>query len=211
MLDTYIKNRGTTKTIIHDNLNTTNYNTMNEIQWDADYDGKIANLSLDVNSNGKHGHYDIQLNNEDLANILNIPSIDLPLDKRLARDFKSHDNYYNKEPVFIELDNPHTISNHTQEYSLDKPIKDSYKTHISSPLPQEELVIPLTIDKSLTIDKPLTIDKNILKSHNLTSKRHRKHKTHKVYKHRIPSKSIKHRKRRRSSSKTSKKYLSALF
>ena len=39
MLDTYIKNRGSTKTIIHDN----NRNNVNVIKWDADYDGTEAN------------------------------------------------------------------------------------------------------------------------------------------------------------------------
>ena len=42
MLDTYIKNRGSTKTIIHDN----NKNNVNVIKWDADYDGKEANIYL---------------------------------------------------------------------------------------------------------------------------------------------------------------------
>jgi hypothetical protein len=49
MLDTYIKNRGSTKTIIHDN----NQNNINQINWDADYDGQNANISLDLTNNGK--------------------------------------------------------------------------------------------------------------------------------------------------------------
>ena len=43
MLNTFIKNRGTTKTIIHNN----NDNNVNEINWDADYDGDVANISMD--------------------------------------------------------------------------------------------------------------------------------------------------------------------
>ena len=34
MLNTFIKNKGYTKTIIHDNNN----NRVNELDWDADYD-----------------------------------------------------------------------------------------------------------------------------------------------------------------------------
>ena len=37
MLDTYIKNRGSTKTIIHNN----NHNKISEANWDVDYDGKF--------------------------------------------------------------------------------------------------------------------------------------------------------------------------
>jgi hypothetical protein len=49
MLDTYIKNRGSTKTIIHYN----NRNKVSLIKWDADYDGNEANISLDLNNNKK--------------------------------------------------------------------------------------------------------------------------------------------------------------
>ena len=63
MLDTYIKNRGTTKTIIHSN----NHNTINETNWDADYDGNVANVSLDLSKNGRNKHMDFKLTNDDLA------------------------------------------------------------------------------------------------------------------------------------------------
>ena len=75
MLNTFIKNRGTTKTIIHDNHHNRNKNNVSEINWDADYDGKVANVSLELNSNGKTGHYDVKLNNKDLAKILNISKV----------------------------------------------------------------------------------------------------------------------------------------
>ena len=63
MLDTYVKNRGSTKTFIHNN----NHSDVNEINWDADYDGNYANISLDLNQNGLTKHFDIKLNNNDLA------------------------------------------------------------------------------------------------------------------------------------------------
>lgn len=84
MLDTYIKNRGTTKTIIHNN----NHNDVKEMKWDAKYDGDVAKVSLDLKNNGKVKHYNIKLDNSDLAKIFNIDSVNLPLDKRLKRDFK---------------------------------------------------------------------------------------------------------------------------
>jgi hypothetical protein len=66
MLDTYIKNRGITKTIIHDGKK----NDINEIKWDADYDGDIANISLNVKDNGIKNHIDLKLTNDDLEKLL---------------------------------------------------------------------------------------------------------------------------------------------
>jgi hypothetical protein len=226
MLDTYIKNRGSTKTIIHDN----NKNKINEINWDADYDGKTANISLDLTNNGKSGHYDIKLNNNDLAKMLNIDSINLPIDKRLKRDFKK--KQINLEPTVyhVYLDdlqsspllpiptslNP-KLMNYNPTVSLDSGANNSLEkllqlsspdSHISSPLPDEELLVPLTIDD------------DSLQSYVLTPrKRHRRprtHKTHRVYKHRrvtSPKKSKFKTKTQRKRSKNSiknsiKKYFS---
>jgi hypothetical protein len=75
MLQTFIKNKGITKTIIHNNNN--NRNEINEIKWDADYNGDKANISIDMNeNNGKIvKHYDIELDNDNLAELLSIPSV----------------------------------------------------------------------------------------------------------------------------------------
>ena len=61
MLDTFIKNRGITKTIIHNN----NKNQVNEVNWDIDYDGNEANVSLDLNNNGNIDHYKFNLDDRD--------------------------------------------------------------------------------------------------------------------------------------------------
>ena len=157
MLNTYIKNQGITKTIIHDN----NRNHVNQINWDADYDGNIANISVNTNTNGKRNHFDVSLDNQDLANILNIQSVDMPIDKRLKMDVQEPyyraESYYKPEPYFIEI--PKSKKNKYLEEFIDR--------RISSPLNGEELIIPLTIDR-----------KN--KSHKHT--RSKSHITHKVYK-----------------------------
>ena len=189
MLDTYIKNRGSTKTIIHDN----NRNNVNVINWDADYDGNEANISLDLNNNNKAEHYDIKLDNDDLANILNVNSVKTPIHKRLKNDFKKakiqrDPNIYNiyiddfkapdLTPKNISLNNLITKYRPTVSLdpvdSLDEPMLNELlqiarpnNNHFSSPLTDEELIIPLTIDKdSNTFDK---------------------HKTHRVYKRHINS------------------------
>ena len=202
MLDTYIKNRGSTKTIIHDN----NKNHVNVIKWDADYDGNEANISLDLNNNNKSEHYNIKLDNDDLANILNVNSVKTPIDKRLKSDFKKA-NFYRDPSVYnIYLDDfkapdlmPKSVSQNQliskyRHQTLDEPIINELlqitapnNSHFSSPLTDEELIIPLTIDK----DSNTLVDKN---------------KTHRVYKHKSKLSAAKGLKKSKTKRKTRRKH-----
>ena len=221
MLDTYIKNRGSTKTIIHNN----HHNNVNEMKWNANYDGDIAKVSLDLKNNGKAKHYNIKLDNSDLAKILNINSVNLPLDKRLKRDFKKmrierqpsiYDIYLEDlQPQVMEqsiMEEPLLLNNDTDIMSfIDDDLMRTAKpvySHISSP--EEELLIPLTIDK------------NSEKSYVLTPRRHhvkpRTHKTYRVYKHKKATssknsraKGKKSRSHRKSTSKSIKNSLKEYF
>ena len=217
MLDTYIKNRGSTKTIIHDN----HHNNVNEMKWDADYDGDIAKVSLDLKNNGKAKHYNIKLDNSDLAKILNINSVNLPLDKRLKRDFKKmriehqpsiYDIYLEDLQPQVMEEQPLLLNNDTDIMSfIDDDLMETGKpvySHISSP--EEELLIPLTIDKDSE------------KSYVLTPRRHhvkpRTHKTYRVYKHKKATssknsraKGKKSRSHRKSSNKSMKNSLKEYF
>ena len=173
MLDTYIKNRGTTKTLIYNN----NHNSVNEIHWDADYDGNTANISLDLQNNGNQTHYDIMLDNEDLANILNVPSIQSPLEKRLQTDFIKPSVRYNPNIYKIEF------KNFTSPTLIPKPyIENKLETlretplHISSPLQNEAFIVPLTINKKKSNKYTLTPKRRHIKT--------KTHKTYKVYKKR---------------------------
>ena len=217
MLDTYIKNRGKTKTIIHNN----HHNNVKEMKWDADYDGDIAKVSLDLKNNGKTKHYNIKLDNSDLAKILNIDSVDLPIDQRLKRDFKKvrmerqpsiYDIYLEDLQPQVVTEQPLLLNNDTDIMSfidddLMKTAKPVY-SHISSP--EEELLIPLTIDKDSE------------KSYVLTPRRHhvkpRTHKTYRVYKHKkatssknSKAKGKKSRSHRKSSNKSMKNSLQEYF
>jgi hypothetical protein len=143
MLNTYIKNRGSTKTIVHTN----NKNKVNEISWDADYDGENANISIDLNDNGNQTkHYDIQLDNKNLAEILNIPSVNIPLEKRLMLDFKKTRKNVYKQPMVIEFD----MGNIDNMNNMDKPfsspitreniLESMMVPYLASPLPNEEFL-----------------------------------------------------------------------
>jgi len=174
MLDTFIKNKGITKTIIHNN----NKNYYNEVNWDADYDGEKAQISLDIDENGKKGHIEMKMNNDELAELLNIPSENSMLDKRLYRDFLSkrskcepnmievvmpkHNNdniipksiLYRqpiaKDSLIYEKNNKRVHFQNEQPISLENEIAENFYTHVSSPEPQEEILIPLVINDTKT-------------------------------------------------------------
>jgi len=93
-MTTYIKNKGITQTYFQDSHHR---KKANEIKWNAKYDGNLANIKVDVNNNGKKDKYRVQLNNEDLANILSVPSVNQPLEQRLQNDFLSDYNECDKQ------------------------------------------------------------------------------------------------------------------
>jgi hypothetical protein len=174
MLNTFIKNRGTTKTIIHNN----NDNNVNEIKWDADYDGNVANISLDLTNNGNVNHLNLKLDNDDLANILNINSVKMPIHKRLEKDFKK--TSFHKDPsmynVYLDDFRSHALKPEMDSDSFADEILQSLKpsSTVLSPLPNEELIIPLTIDENES-EIPVIFTGN--------TKRRLRPKTHKVYHH----------------------------
>jgi len=185
----YVKNTGMTSETVFLNNNKI---SKHDVGWDAGYDGNEANISVDVQENGARKHFDVNLTNDDLANILNIQSIKQPIHQRLKHDFKK------KNPILYNIHLDDDI--HSQNYMGDENDKNTLletiqqPAHISSPLSNEEFIVPVTIGNET--------------SHNYTftpRRRHKKiktHKTHKIYKKRKTNTS-KHisRKNKRSSRK----------
>lgn len=119
--NTFIKNKGITQTYTYNKDR--NKLGASEIDWDVEYDGKEANISVNLQElDGDKRHYDIQLDNHDLVQILSMPSVNMPIDKRLLHDF-----------------NPR-IKNKQQE---DTP----FYTHVSSPNIHSNMVLPIDIVK----------------------------------------------------------------
>ena len=77
-----------------------------EINWDVDYNGDNADIDLDIGSNGEMTHYKAVLSNEDLANLLNIPSVNEHLENRLQNDFLVDRRVYKLEPVSYQRPRP---------------------------------------------------------------------------------------------------------
>ena len=165
MLNTYVKNRGITQTLINNN----NRQQFNQIDWEADYDGQNANISLTSNTDGNKNYFDIKLDNEDLANIISIPSTNIPIDKRLQMDFDT--SSFRQEPMFFRIEMPNNKTPPMSPRYLPEIAEEMSKpnSYLSSPLPDEELIVPISIGEKIT-------DKTSYK------KRPKTHKTYKVYK-----------------------------
>jgi hypothetical protein len=216
MLNTYIKNRGITQTLINNN----NQKQFNQINWDADYDGQNANISVTSDTDGNKNHFDVKLDNEDLANMLNIPSVSTPIDKRLQMDF---DDSFRREPKLLQIEIPDLktprVSPRKPSYLLEEPQTEEQSieellesitpnSYLSSPLPDEELIAPISIDDKTSNRFTLTPHRR--------HKRPKTHKTYKVYKKPKSSSTIKaagikkskskNKAKSRSKSKTSKLY-----
>jgi len=181
MLNTYIKNRGYTKTIIHNNNNSLHkkdVNAVNEVKWDADYDGDVANINLTSTTNGHKKHFDITLDNNDLENILNVPSVDMPIHKRLQIDF-SKPRVESQEPIIYKIELPQPQIETPNEPNYESKLNDleqilnssKPKNYLSTPLSDEELFFPMSINQ-----------RTLKKTQRQRHKHKKTHKTYRVYK-----------------------------
>lgn len=80
----YIKNMGSTQTFIKVPFEREKYY---DINWNANYDGEQANIRLNIDDNGDNAEIMAKLDNNDLAQLLNVPSIRGDLRERLVTDF----------------------------------------------------------------------------------------------------------------------------
>jgi hypothetical protein len=83
----YIKSYGVSNNFIKRSDNDDLY--INKLKWVGKYDGKKADIDLDINNNGRKEHYDIELDNDEIKRLLNVHSIDKPLEDRLLEDYLS--------------------------------------------------------------------------------------------------------------------------
>ena len=63
-------------------------------KWDGKYDGKNANIHMNLNVDGKKTHSDIKLSNSDLLKILGANVVDKPIDHRLESLDETVSNMY---------------------------------------------------------------------------------------------------------------------
>jgi hypothetical protein len=79
-------------------------------KWDGKYDGKNANIHMNLNVDGKKTHSDLKLTNNDLMKILSANVVDKPIDKRLELLDESISNMYaSPSPMMILAQEPQMI------------------------------------------------------------------------------------------------------
>jgi hypothetical protein len=199
MLETYMKNKGTTKTIFHNN----NTNIVKEYDWDIDYDGEKAKVSIDTVQNGKPGHYDLEFDNNDLANIFKLNSVKKPINERLLDDFGFNNipNNLNNSinPYIIKIDNTDPLPlEFVQEKPLllenSNPLQRFEPIEMSEPIEKtsslENILHEFDEMKQNTFKEPPII-LDIAKPKLKTRKRRRKYKTRKhIFNPRLPQKIV---------------------
>jgi hypothetical protein len=79
MDNVYIKSTGFTQTQVNDDMNATN--------WNANYDGNTAKLSMNINNNGFNEHIKMRMTNEELMKLVNVPTIQGAIDERLRETY----------------------------------------------------------------------------------------------------------------------------
>jgi len=139
MEEIFIQNQGFNKTFIY----SPNNKNKREVDWDLNYNGKQANIDVKLNNNNYIQNYQLQLDNEDLEELFNIPSEPFSLDKRLKNDFLKNKN------LILSLKRPkinkkNTLKKHfapnkkIPSFTLNK--KKKY-THLSSPVLSDNYLI----------------------------------------------------------------------
>lgn len=78
----------------------------NKTSWSGEYDGREGILDIEVEENGHLKKTHIDFTNKDLANLLNIQSVEKPLYQRLKNDFLHNARLKNKslgKQMLIEM------------------------------------------------------------------------------------------------------------
>jgi hypothetical protein len=184
---------------------------MEEMKWDAAYDGNKAKIILKTNLNGKKKGYHYTLNNSDLAELFNMDSVNMPIHRRLKNDF--NDSAFRSGPKMYRIELPESSSfsqysypEYQRPFSDDMPDDTSNDTsslmellsssspdsYLSSPSSDEEFIIPVTLNQSSPYERYTFTPKR----RNLTFKNH---KTHRVFKRPKSSRRSSYSSRRRSS------------
>ena len=130
MEEIFIQNKGMNKTWVH----SPGINNIKESDWNINYDGHKANIDMNLNDNGFLQKYQLELNNNDLEELLSIPSVPLTLDKRLTNDLIPKHKHKHK----------HKHKSKHKSRLTHKKINKSIKnfTHLSSPGFKDQYFIP---------------------------------------------------------------------
>jgi hypothetical protein len=152
----YIKSQGMSQTTIQK----PGANNVSQINWDANYNGRVANLNLDVNTNGKKDNFVLQLSKGDLENILGVPSVEKPLEKRLEDDFSVNEIFIPKlqhkpQPYLFRPSIYPKVNIRDSENEHNKNVDGKINNELSKITAQDEDALKSEINNLLQIKKKL--------------------------------------------------------
>ena len=111
-----IYSKGFQESITNDGANSKP--VINVIKWDTNYKKNKGTMNVNINKNGKKNKYKVKLKKNDLENLLKMPVVNEPIEKRLTNDF-------------IMLESPQTTS---KLKSISNPISNPIYNPISNPI-----------------------------------------------------------------------------
>jgi hypothetical protein len=171
---------------------------VDQIKWDAEFDGNNADVSFDLMKDGKSGHFNVQLDKDALAKMLNIKTVNKPIERRLLSTFSPFKKRGAKriplEQMIIEFDDPPypllkkveqnqmllgpplekvsaTQEPNIREIEVPNQLSQLLEqlTHISSPFANEKIIVP--VQKSTS--RKSTFRKSTFKKSGSKSKKRR--------------------------------------
>ena len=143
------------------NITMQNDNNVDELKWNANYDGDIANIKLNITEHetiktDKGFHF--KLTNNDLANMLSIPSVNIPIDKRLENDFMCpHKHGRNHSRKHIRKHNRKHSPN-PYLFAVNMPPRDELPTMpLFSDNIQNQIISPVLLEEEDQEEAPMLV------------------------------------------------------
>ena len=138
----YLKSTGSATTFVDQD----GERHMNKTNWDVDYDGKLADIQLDMTTDGEKDNINVVLDNKDLAKIFNVPSVKKPLEERLYDDFLIDQKVYEMNPknrrhvISVKRGRPLKVIKLKKRKRSTKKIKKSKKSSRRTPRPKTKRI-----------------------------------------------------------------------
>ena len=136
-----IDNTGLTK-VIYTEGNKSPKKTV--FKWDGKYDGKNANIHMNLNVDGKKTQSDLKLSNNELMKILGANVVDKPIDQRLESLDENVSNLYSESPIMILSQEPQMMmqsSSNVPVFVNEMPMTMPMSMPMSMPIKEEQIMI----------------------------------------------------------------------
>ncbi len=116
---------------------------VDQIKWDAGFDGKNADVSLDLMKDGKTEHFNVQLDKDALAQMLNVKTVNKPIEKRLLSAFSSTLSTFGKSGAKSTFKKSGAKNRKTRSKSTSSTFKKSRAKSRVKRIPFEQMIIEI--------------------------------------------------------------------